>query len=89
MAAFFKAGQDILSFARYVCISAVLFFSKNDTKSPLLLEYILAFLGDDSQPAWHGYLYAFAMFAAAQFQSILLHQVCRTGISFNHWEYLF
>ena len=43
--------------------------------SPYLLSATISFLQDPDQPAWHGYMYAFLMMAAATLQTIIQHQV--------------
>jgi hypothetical protein len=42
---------------------------------PQLLSFLIVFVSS-TDPAWHGYGLAVALFAAAELQSILLHQVC-------------
>ena len=42
----------------------------------MLLEYLINFVADPSQPAWNGYAYAVGMFVASTLQTIFVHQVC-------------
>ena len=44
--------------------------------SPILLNYILDFVEDPSQPAWQGYVYAVLLLLAVEMQSICVHHVC-------------
>ena len=43
--------------------------------SPILLNYILDFVEDPSQPAWQGYMYALLLLLAVELQSICVHHV--------------
>ena len=52
--------------------------------SPQLLHEMIRFMSDETQPAWHGYLYALGMLSAAAVQTFTLHvyfhRVFRAGM---------
>ncbi|ORY80748.1 P-loop containing nucleoside triphosphate hydrolase protein, partial [Leucosporidium creatinivorum] len=71
MAALFKLLQDTLAFVQPQLLRR-------------LLQFVASFKSDDPEPAFHGYILAFGMFACAITQTLLLHcyfaRVFETGM---------